>query len=165
MKTIKNQIEIYAPEEDVWNILTDFSQYPAWNPLNPTMDVNLVVGEGFLLDSRITEKKHITGEPMEMLVCDPRKYEICWGSSRKKAKYPGVKSCRCQKIHRLDQNRTLLVHQMELDGILSSLAYFFYGEKLYIAFNKYCIALKKWAEMKENNGNVGYLHKVEQCEL
>ncbi|MBI4505573.1 MAG: SRPBCC domain-containing protein [Chloroflexi bacterium] len=33
MKEIHTEIEIAAPAERVWQILTDFARYPAWNPL------------------------------------------------------------------------------------------------------------------------------------
>ena len=32
MKEIKNSIEIEASPERVWQVLTDFEQYPQWNP-------------------------------------------------------------------------------------------------------------------------------------
>ena len=31
-KSLRTQIEIAAPKEKVWNVLTDFGAYPQWNP-------------------------------------------------------------------------------------------------------------------------------------
>lgn len=45
MKEIRTEIEIDAPAARVWDILTDFSQYPAWNPLVPEASGDLRVGE------------------------------------------------------------------------------------------------------------------------
>lgn len=39
-RTIRSAIEIRAPLDDVWRILTDFSAYPDWNP-----HIRKVVGE------------------------------------------------------------------------------------------------------------------------
>lgn len=33
MKDVHSEIEIAAPAEKVWQVLTDFAAYPAWNPL------------------------------------------------------------------------------------------------------------------------------------
>jgi uncharacterized protein YndB with AHSA1/START domain len=33
-KTLETHIEIEAPKEKVWGLLTDFPAYPQWNPLH-----------------------------------------------------------------------------------------------------------------------------------
>lgn len=32
MKVVSNTVEIAAPPERVWSVLTDFASYPTWNP-------------------------------------------------------------------------------------------------------------------------------------
>ncbi|MEE8605554.1 MAG: SRPBCC family protein [Candidatus Aminicenantaceae bacterium] len=32
MKEIHTEVEIHAPSEHVWQILTDFRSFPEWNP-------------------------------------------------------------------------------------------------------------------------------------
>ena len=32
MKELRSQIEIEAPADRVWQVLTDFATYPEWNP-------------------------------------------------------------------------------------------------------------------------------------
>jgi len=45
MKTIRADIAIDAPPETVWQILTDFGQYPAWNPFIPMAEGTVREGE------------------------------------------------------------------------------------------------------------------------
>ena len=33
MKELRSEIEIEAPTERVWGVLTDFAAYPEWSPL------------------------------------------------------------------------------------------------------------------------------------
>ncbi|KUG20617.1 MAG: SRPBCC domain-containing protein [Methanomicrobiaceae archaeon] len=44
MKEIRSEIEIPAPPEEVWEILTDFPSYPAWNPFIRSIRGELRVG-------------------------------------------------------------------------------------------------------------------------
>lgn len=44
MSAIHTEIDINAPSERVWAVLTDFEAYPQWNPLFPQMQGEPVVG-------------------------------------------------------------------------------------------------------------------------
>ena len=48
---IRTEIEIRADAERVWDILTDFAAYPAWNPFIPRLDSSVAVGAR--LDARL----------------------------------------------------------------------------------------------------------------
>ena len=49
MKELRSQVEIEAPAERVWHVLTDFAAYPEWNPFirrvsgRPEVEGHLVV--------------------------------------------------------------------------------------------------------------------------
>ena len=43
-KSIRTEIIIQASKEKVWNILTDFSAYPAWNPFLIRIEGKLIAG-------------------------------------------------------------------------------------------------------------------------
>ena len=45
MKELRSEIEIGAPAERVWRILTDFAGFPAWNPFIRHARGNLLAGE------------------------------------------------------------------------------------------------------------------------
>ena len=42
-------VQINAPIELVWRVLTDFSAYPEWNPFTVAIDSNLQVGDDLVL--------------------------------------------------------------------------------------------------------------------
>lgn len=44
-KEIKTEILIQASPEKVWKILTDFSQYPQWNPFIKSLEGEVAVGK------------------------------------------------------------------------------------------------------------------------
>ena len=41
---IHTEIDIDAPADRVWAILTDFASYPSWNPMIPRLSGQLSVG-------------------------------------------------------------------------------------------------------------------------
>ena len=45
MKENRSEIEIQSTPERVWEVLTDFSKYPEWNPLLTLAEGELIVGE------------------------------------------------------------------------------------------------------------------------
>jgi hypothetical protein len=44
MKEVRTEININAPAEKVWRILTSFKDYPNWNPFLRWLDGNVAVG-------------------------------------------------------------------------------------------------------------------------
>jgi hypothetical protein len=44
MRTVDTQIEIAAPAERVWNLLTDFGAFPDWNPFMRRVEGAPIVG-------------------------------------------------------------------------------------------------------------------------
>ena len=45
MKEIYSEIEINAPANVVWDIITDFDNYPEWNPFIMEISGNQIVGK------------------------------------------------------------------------------------------------------------------------
>src|SRR5919199_2888663 len=45
MKRLHTEIEIHAPAERVWELLTDFAAYPQWNPFIRNISGRPVAGE------------------------------------------------------------------------------------------------------------------------
>jgi uncharacterized protein YndB with AHSA1/START domain len=47
MKTIKTEIDIQAPAETVWEMLSDVDAFPSWNPFITRLEGELRVGGRF----------------------------------------------------------------------------------------------------------------------
>lgn len=50
-KEIKTTIQIAASPEKVWKVLTDFDQYPNWNPFISSATGNFVVGQSIEINA------------------------------------------------------------------------------------------------------------------
>jgi len=146
MKEVRSEIEIAAPAQKVWAIVTDLERYPEWNTFTPRMSAKKIeVGQEFDLDCQMTEKQLLKNEHEVFLAYEPDKFKVCWGTSRTKGR-PGIKSFRWQICEPLDDRRTRFLNYEQFHGPLACLVYLLYGGKMRAAFAAYCQALKKRAE-------------------
>ena len=146
MKEVRSEIEIAAPAQKVWGIITDLERYPEWNIFTPRMSAKkIVVGEEFDLDCQMTEKQLLKNEHEVFLAYEPEKFKVCWGTSRTRGR-PGIKSFRWQICEPLDDRRTRFLNYEQFHGPLTCMVYMLYGGKMRAAFAAYCQALKKRAE-------------------
>ena len=67
MKTFDSILEIDAPAEQVWEVLTDFAAYPEWNPALPTISGDLSVGSTLAMELDLGGKRMaVTAEVQEL---------------------------------------------------------------------------------------------------
>lgn len=76
MKTIHTEIEINAPAERVWGILTDFAAFPTWNPFIRRITGRPAVGERLHVSIQPQGSKGMTFAPT-VLEATPNK-ELRW---------------------------------------------------------------------------------------
>ena len=146
MKEVRNEIEIAAPVQKVWDIITDIERYPEWNTFCPRMSAKkIVIGEEVDLDCQMTEKQLLKNEHEVFLAYEPEKFKVCWGTSRKRGR-PGIKSFHWQECVPLDERRTRLVNYEQFYGPLSPVVNLLYGGKLRKAYDVYVQDVKKRAE-------------------
>jgi len=75
-KEIKTEILIKASPEKVWSILTDFDNYPHWNPFIKSIKGKVAVGNKIIARIEPPEASGMTFKP-EVLAFEPNK-ELRW---------------------------------------------------------------------------------------
>jgi hypothetical protein len=76
MKEIRTEINIHAPAEKIWNIITDFRNYPTWNPFIKSIEGQAIVGNQLTTNIQAPGMKAMTFKPT-ILVADANK-EFRW---------------------------------------------------------------------------------------
>ena len=76
MKEIHTEIEINAPAEKVWQVLTDFAAYPEWNPFVRRGEGEVSVGARLHVYIQPSGGKGMSFRPT-VLVADPNR-EFRW---------------------------------------------------------------------------------------
>lgn len=145
---ILREIDIDAPVERVWQVLTDLDAYPEWNRFTPRITLrtaDLAVGAELDLDCQMTDTKLLRGEREVILALEPAEHRFCMGTSRKRGR-PGIRSERWQICEPLGAERTHFVNYEQFEGWLAPAVYFLYRAKLAKAFERYCEDLKRRVE-------------------
>jgi hypothetical protein len=75
-KELYSEIDINANPEKVWRILTDFEEYPDWNPFMRSMKGDLMVGRKLVVHLKPSGGRGISMKPT-ILAAD-RNHELRW---------------------------------------------------------------------------------------
>jgi len=140
---LRTEIEIEAPPERVWQVLTDFSSYHAWNPLITSVQGELAVGQTLTVAMSPPEMSETTFRPT-VLVCDAP-HELRWrGQVWFKGLFDGEHFFR---VEEKEGGRTRFVHGEDFTGVLVRFA----NQKLTLVARGFIYmnqALKKHLEAK-----------------
>jgi hypothetical protein len=111
---LRTELEIEAPPERVWAVLTDFSAYHEWNPFITSIQGNLGVGEKLAVTISPPEGRDWSFRP-SLVVCEaPR--ELRWlGHLWFKGLFDGEHFFQCNEAA---SGRTRFVHGENLKGFL-----------------------------------------------
>lgn len=145
---IRCEIDIDAPADRVWKVITDLDAYPEWNRFTPRITLrtaDLRVGAELDLDCQMTDKKLLRNEREVILALEPEARRFCMGTSRTRGR-PGITSFRWQFCEPIGASRTHFVNYEEFHGWLAPPVYFLYRTKLARAFERYCADLKRRVE-------------------
>jgi hypothetical protein len=148
MRKISSEIIIAAPAARVWDIISDFDAYPLWNTFTPRITLSndrFSVGAEFDLDCRMSDRLYLRNEHEVILTKDTDNYRFCMGTSRTKGR-PGIRSFRWQSCEPMEDGCTRFINYEQFRGPLAPLVYLMYSKRLKKAFNRYCAALKQYAE-------------------
>ncbi|TVR85255.1 MAG: SRPBCC domain-containing protein [Saprospirales bacterium] len=114
-REIVTEIEIAAPAERVWQILTDFGNYEHWNPFIVKSEGKPNVGSSLVNTMKSGENKTMTFKP-RILKADKNKSLEWRGSLFFRGLFDGHHYF---SIESLEENRVKLVHGENFSGLLS----------------------------------------------
>jgi uncharacterized protein YndB with AHSA1/START domain len=139
---VRAEIEIDAPAERIFAILTDLPAYPEWNPFTVRAESTLRLGEPVHLYVRLRPGR--LSHRVEYVTRHERPTHLCWGMSMGAGFL--LEAERCQTLTPLDANRTRYVNEDVLTGWLAPLVMRAYGPAMQRGFEAVASALKKRAE-------------------
>lgn len=139
MKVFEAGIEINAPIDVVWNILTDYRTYPDWNPF-------VIRAEGAMAEGEQV-KFRVANQPIDFeatIVSLIPQQEFIWESQP----IPGLKPRYIRQLTQLDANRTHFYHRDEFSGWLVTLIAPILSMQFSPFYEATCEALKNYAEVR-----------------
>ena len=139
---ISASIEIDAPPELVWEILTDFDRYPEWNPFTVAVATDFEMGAAVRMKVALLGRR--TQRQTEYITTLVPGQKVCWGMNETTAWLIGA--TRCQLLEPLDGGRTRYTSDDRITGILAPLVMLIYGRAMQRGFESVCTALKRCAE-------------------
>ncbi len=114
MVRIETEIEIQAPIEQVWQLLTEVQLYPDWNPFIREIDGQIQVGEKLTVKLQPPGSSGMTFRPKVVKV-QPQ-HEFRWiGHFVLPGLFDGE---HCFKLELIDANRVRFVHEEQFRGLL-----------------------------------------------
>ena len=114
-KSIKTEIIINSPKERVWEILTNFNQYPKWNPFIKSIEGELLPGKR-LKNTLVNGDKTFVFKPVVLTVV-PYQYFDWLGSLFLKGLFDGHHYF---EIDELSPIQVKLNHGEHFSGLLST---------------------------------------------
>jgi hypothetical protein len=114
MRRIETEIIIDAPAAVVWNVLSDFPEYPRWNPFVRRIDGPLRTGATLEVEIQPAGKQAMTFRPT-VIAAEPNR-ELMWRGS---LPIPGLFTGRHRfLLEKVDDRRTRFLHSEEFSGLL-----------------------------------------------
>jgi demethylmenaquinone methyltransferase / 2-methoxy-6-polyprenyl-1,4-benzoquinol methylase len=152
VRTIGAEIEVDAPPERVWEVLTDFSSYSEWNPFMFSVEGAASVGAHL----RIAMQRRggmVLRFRARVVVADPPR-ELAWVGEGPRGHWPGlVRGERRVVIQPLPGERSRLLMRTTLSGGLSPLTRWL--ERYREAFEEMELGLKARAEGRPGPASSG----------
>jgi len=143
MTTLTYTIDINAPIEQVWEVLTDFDAYGAWNRFTPKIETSGRIGERVKLHVRLSEKEGGRLTQSNLTIKKKAAYELCWGSENFL-----IKANRFQTLTPLESGKTRYESREPFGGLLAPLIMWLHRDNLMRGYKWAAEGLKERAERK-----------------
>jgi hypothetical protein len=117
VRELRTEIEIGAPPERVWQVLTDFGAYPEWNPFIRAIEGDPVVGSRLKVRIKPPDAREMTFKPT-MRAVEPAR-ELRWlGRLFVPGLFDGEHRLAVEPV---DGGRSRFVQSERFDGLLVGL--------------------------------------------
>lgn len=143
-KDIRTEIEINASAEKVWQILTDFENFPTWNPFVVKVLGEPKIDEILEIEVQLPESRKMKFTPI-VLKAEPNK-ELRWVGTLSLNAFRGE---HFYQIESLGENKSRFIHGEHFSGWLVRLIWAIEGEKIEKGYRLMNEALKKEAEASQ----------------
>jgi hypothetical protein len=142
MKELHSEVEINAPAERVWQLLTDFASYPRWNPFIRSISGEPTTGERLEVRIEPPDGRGMTFKPT-VLNAEPNR-ELRWlGHLLVPGLFDGEHSLAIQP---LEENRVRFLQRETFRGLLVPLFSRSLDNNTHRGFEEMNRALKERAE-------------------
>lgn len=142
MRELYTEIEIDAPADRVWRVLTDFAAYPEWNPFIRSLEGEAVVGARLRATIELPGSRAMSFRPIVLVAETDR--ELCWlGHLWVPGLFDGEHAF---VIEPLGEDRVRFIHRERFKGLLLPLVWKMLdrdGRRGYEAMN---VAIKRRCE-------------------
>jgi hypothetical protein len=140
-KCVRAEVQIDAPIERVWRILTDVQGYAAWNPFTPQVESTLRIGDPVHLHVRLVGSRLM--HRVETVTRN-EPYTLGW-DMQMGARFL-LHAERVQVLTRIDENRTLYMTEDCFRGWLRPLVLGLFARSMQRGFQDCGLGLKRAAE-------------------
>lgn len=140
-KDIRTEIEINASAEKVWQILSDFENFPNWNPFVVKVLGTPKVDEILKIEVQLPESMKLKFTPL-VLKAEPNK-ELRWVGTMPLGAFRGE---HFYQIETLDENKVRFVHGEHFKGWFVGVIWRMVGNQTETGYRLMNEALKKEAE-------------------
>lgn len=143
MTILTYTIDIDAPIEQVWEVLTDFHAYAEWNRFTPKIETSGRIGEPVRLHVRLSDNENGRLTRSNLIMKKKAAYELCWGSENFL-----IKANRYQTLTPLEDGRTRYESREPFGGLLAPVIMWWHRENLMRGYQWAAKGLKERAENK-----------------
>ena len=141
MTTLNYSIEIDAPIDLVWEVLTQFDRYGEWNRFTPKVETTGRLGDPVTLFVRLNEGEGKRLTRSKLTLKKRAAYELCWG-----AENFFIKANRYQTLTPLEGGKTLYQSREPFGGLLAPLIMWLHRDNLMRGYRWAAEGLKARAE-------------------